>query len=147
MFRLKFLTIIAAIFILGAPSAMGQVNDFTNGAAPTFYTDLDSVTNTATDSFGTALNPFKNSVGFEVAATKISGDPSSCTVKIYGSKLPTQTGESNAYVLVTTFNLANVSTKQVFNYDFTGNPYRWYRIVFTGAGTAVTSWRAYMLLR
>lgn len=145
MKRILFLlALVPTIFTGGAAIAQNAVtarNSFIYGTAPTYYTKTDSVTNTGVDTFGTASNPYRNSVGLEARVLKISGNAAGSYVQFWGSK---DANQRKAYKLLRTDTVANVSYQQVFSYDVgtsgIGNPYRWYLVTYNGVGTAVNSW-------
>lgn len=150
MKKLIFLLSLTAVVFSGNAFAQGGPNiggDFKFGTAPSFFTKLDTVTNTGVDTFRTPLNPYRNSVGFQVNVLKISGDPGDVVVTIWGSKAATTAG---GYVQLATFNIGDDAGIQVFDYNVNngvGNPYRWYMVTITGSGTQVCSWIAYCFIR
>lgn len=148
---LLFLALVATIFTGGAAIAQNAVtarNSFTLGSAPTYYTATDSVTDTGVDTFGTASNPYRNSIGLEARVLKISGNAAGGYVQFWGSK---DRNQRYAYKLLYTDTLANVSYQQVFSHDIgtsgIGNPYRYYLITYKGAGTSLNSWYANYFVR
>lgn len=151
MKKIIFLLALAATIFTGAAQAQNAVtarNSFIYGTAPTFYTATDSVTDTGVDTFGTASNPYRNSIGLEARVLKISGNAAGGYVQFWGSK---DRNQRYAYKLLYTDTLANVSYQQVFSHDIgsagIGNPYRWYMITYKGAGTSLNSWYANYFVR
>lgn len=142
---------------------MTAFNSFTKGGAPSLYTKLDTVNNTGVDSFGSAVDPYHNSIGFQIDVTKISGNPAGAYIQVWGSKNPLQT---DGYVLLAVDTIRNL-TQQEFNHDIcgvsnaiassgvitvtntpiAGNPFRWYLLTLQGAGTSSISWRSTLFIR
>ena len=147
MKKLIFLLCLSAIAIAGFGTIRAW-HSFTLGAAPSQYTKYDTVTNTGVDSFGTDSNPYRNSVGFQIEAEKISGNPALSYVILWGSKSATQDGP---YSVIATDTIRNTGGTQTFNHDMgpcgVGNPYRWYLLTAQGAGTAVWRYRATYFIR
>lgn len=160
MKKLIFLFSMALVMLSAGVHAQNIGGDFccgtTHGAAPTYNTKLDTVTNTGKDTVYTPLNPYRNSVGFQVNVKKISGDPSSCIVHVWGSKAPSvdvhgsKVPVAGGFVEITTFSIANASGLQVFNCDVNngiGNIYRNYMLTWQGVGTQVSSWQTLCFIR
>lgn len=138
-----------ALFTTTATQAQTIGGDYNHGANP-YYTTLDTVATTATDTFTTPLNTFRNSVTMDFQVTRIAGRSDSVTIAIYASALPVAT--SGSYKLLTTLTAANAaaqSLQYVIN-SGQGNPYTKYMIVVTNGNTATgssTSVRGYALVR
>lgn len=174
MKKLIFLLALASVLITGNAFAQGyNYNSFVyspagvinNAVAPSFYTKLDTVTNTAVDTFGTAMDPFRNSVGFQINVLKISGDPEGGYFQLWGTKEASQSG---GYTLISTDTVRDISRLQVFNHEIGtvtnaidangvititsagssgGNPYRYYMLTYNGVTNSVVSWKSIAFIR
>jgi hypothetical protein len=145
--------LLIALFALMAFTGQAQTLDFSvRGASGCFSTVLDTAANNSIDSVRTPLNPARNSVGFEVELIKISGnDIDSSVVEVYGTKV---TGGVSGWVLLHTFTVANVATRQWFDTDKAGlnlrdNPYTGYKIVYNSTKILANTvaWRVHLLIR
>lgn len=142
-----FLVLVTVMFAQASFAQINTGSDFTHGAAPTYYTDSVLVTNTGVDTFFVPCNPYRNSVGFQINVRKVSGNPSSVTIHVWGSKA---TLPSGGYTDLTDLTIANTAGLQVFNYDINngvGNPFRWYMITILGAGTQSIRCLSYFFIR
>lgn len=142
-------------------SSAGVANQ---AAAPSFYTKKDTITNTGVDTSGSAVDPYHNSVGFQIDVLKISGNPNGAFIQLWGSK---ESSQSGGYTLISVDTIRNISGMQVFNHDIcgvyniynnsgaitigttpiAGNPFRWYLLTMNGAGTSSISWKSILFIR
>jgi len=149
---MKKLMAAIVVFLIGS-RAYGQGasvgGDFTNGNNPR-YTAGRTITATS-DTFYTPCNPYSYSVTFQIEYQFGTGANNACTIVVQGSAEPCwnpTSNKSNNYVTLATYTTANTGRVESFGYVVTGNPYTYYRIIYTAgrAGQKIW-WISYMLKR
>lgn len=144
---MKKLLLIAVLIGTCLTSAMAQAPtgqykyNIQNSPNP-YASKLDTVSNTGADTLNAIIAGQRNSETFGVVATKISGDPSSTTVTLWGTP-----DAGTTWKQIVTHTLANQAGAQYFDDVVTGNPYTAYRYILTGVGTHSTSWKGTLLIR
>lgn len=156
-------TILSVILHLGA-SAQGRGTDFYHVNIPTYYTDVDTISESNKDTIYTTADKFEengtyHTIGFQISIWKLASHPHRyIAFDIYGSKEPTDTG---GYSLVEIL-LANTDNGSigfpswVVGCDIPSNnngtgfyncPYKYFRIVITSSGAGDRyAWQAFMLI-
>jgi hypothetical protein len=150
--KLRIFLMIAVMFTASAIQAQNIGGDFTvRGASGCFSTILDTVAQDETDTVRTPLNPHRNSVGFELELTKVSGTSiDSAVVDIYGTKL---SGGNSGWMLLNSFKMEDSTSTQYRGYDVNsgrGNTYTGYMFVQRSLCVECThtvSWRVHCLIR
>lgn len=138
----QFLTAICLVLITGLTTASAQpYGDYTGTATP-YKTTLDTVANTAADTFDAQIPGTKGLVVLQHNMKKISGDPSAVTVKIY---LSADKGVTYCTTPVVSVTCPDGDT--AFYHVFTGNPGTNYRTIITGSGTQSGSHQSFLNIR
>jgi hypothetical protein len=99
-----------------------------------FGSTSDTIVNTATGYVGITVNNYYERVSIQTVVTKISGTVSG-TVTMQGSNDGTNfVTVSSAFSDAQTLNTTDVATQSKL-FTITGNPYKYYRLSYTGSGT------------
>ena len=135
MKRIIFLLIAIATVFTGFSQSVGQVMLGSNGLA------IDTVTNTATETWTLRVPGYQKTVAVQVVATKISGTVAG-TITVHGSL----NGSNWAAITASPFTATDVASQSNI-WTFDDSKYLYYRVTWTGTGTMVASARAYLLAR
>lgn len=122
------------------------------GASGCFETVYDTVEKQSgvaiTDSFWTPLNPFRNSVGFQVSYERVTG-ADTAKIILYGTKVA---GGQTGWVKLEEHTVTNAQGMQYIDFEKpgAGNPYNGYLFVYSPTTVATNtkiSWKAHALIR
>lgn len=138
----RFLTAICIVLLTGITAVNAQpYGDYTGTATP-YKTTLDTVVNTAADTFDAQIPGTKGLVVFQHNMKKVDGDPSAVTVKLF---LSADKGVTYCTTPVVNVTCPNGDTS--FYHVFTGNPGTHYRTIITGSGTQRSSHQSFLNIR
>ncbi len=139
--------LLLSLLIVSALGAQAQTYDL---KSDTYLLTSDTVVNTAAVNLTSPeISGSKQLMAFQVEVTEISGTTAG-TLKLQGSidgsdfkDLPTVETQT----AIATAAPADVTTKQVFIWRLNSNHFRYYRVVYTGAGTMSARFFAQLMLR